>query len=322
MIDLTPLMARRATLWCRWIGTILAVALCLPESVGAAGGVQISPDGKQTLVNKAVGSERWAIARNVGDGSLTGNIFNLDGRDPQFVWCDRAGTSGEQSDYRCYGAEGCKGTGECGTLDQWSFISDVTLPEAFFSPSSSGEPTPIPGCSSEPGQRVRAANSDWVVVEVPVTLEGSAQRYALRYPVRLTDGVLASSIQAEHLGKATCGGESCPLDVNICGHPARVSTVIVGDGTYSERAGYGGSWNANPSGISVNVSILIDPAFLRLSVRFQSFSLPQSAKVASLSDFNYSLLQANYPSATVDAQAIRAELESLLPYITIIPLDN
>ena len=44
---------------------LLAAVLGTPSAVVAQSrGVQFTPDGKRTLVNKDVGSERWAITLN------------------------------------------------------------------------------------------------------------------------------------------------------------------------------------------------------------------------------------------------------------------
>lgn len=48
-------------------------------------GIQTTPDGRRTLVNKDVGAERWAISRNQDDGTVTGNVFRADGGPPAFI---------------------------------------------------------------------------------------------------------------------------------------------------------------------------------------------------------------------------------------------
>ena len=184
-----------------WLVACSLLMIFWQGRVEAADGVQISPDGKQTLVNKAVGGERWAIARAADDRSITGNVFSTDGGPPQFVWCSPAGASSAEERYSCYGADRCPKPDACGAPEQWKFISDVSLPDAFFSPSATSDPEPIPGCSVEPGQRVTANNSEWVIVEVPITLEDSPRTYALRYPVRISDGILASQISGDKLRK-------------------------------------------------------------------------------------------------------------------------
>ena len=95
-------------------------------------GVQLAPDGKQTLISKDVGSERWAIALNAEDGSVLGNVFFADGGAPRFVSCERTGTAVDGATYRCFGADRCA-LGPCAAED-WVLIADVTLPESFFLP--------------------------------------------------------------------------------------------------------------------------------------------------------------------------------------------
>jgi hypothetical protein len=96
---------------------------------GAERGIQTTPDGKRILVNKDVGAERWAIARNE-DGTATGNVFRSDGGPPAFISCEPL-SSGELA---CYGADDCL-TDRC--VDQYTFIANVRLPGDFFQP-----PTP------------------------------------------------------------------------------------------------------------------------------------------------------------------------------------
>ena len=38
-------------------------------------GIQLTPDGKRVLVSKDVAGQRYAIAMNRDDGSVTGNVF-------------------------------------------------------------------------------------------------------------------------------------------------------------------------------------------------------------------------------------------------------
>jgi subtilisin family serine protease len=93
-------------------------------SFGNRGVVQ-TPDGERTLVNKDVGGERWAIARNETLGTITGNVFTPGVAQPQFVFCTPLGGDS----YRCHGADPCT-SGTCAA--QWTFLADVTLPCSFF----------------------------------------------------------------------------------------------------------------------------------------------------------------------------------------------
>jgi hypothetical protein len=98
-------------------------------------GIQITPDAKRTLINKDVGDERWAITRNADDGSVTGNVFFPDGRDPLFLFCALTQQQGSELSFDCFGADSCTAS-PCGG-DQFSFIAAVTLPESFFLPPAS-----------------------------------------------------------------------------------------------------------------------------------------------------------------------------------------
>jgi hypothetical protein len=77
-------------------------------ALSGARGTQITPDDRQILVNKDVGSARWAITRNVVDGTITGNIFTPSA-DPQFVYC--AQNVGDPT-LHCFGALSCATDGK------------------------------------------------------------------------------------------------------------------------------------------------------------------------------------------------------------------
>lgn len=94
-------------------------------------GVQISPGGRYTLISKDVGAERWAISLN-DDATVTGNVFYPDGRAPAFVWCADAGSTDAERVLSCMGADACA-LSPC-VASSWSFVADVTVPQAFFAP--------------------------------------------------------------------------------------------------------------------------------------------------------------------------------------------
>jgi outer membrane protein assembly factor BamB len=110
--------------------SVLLLAAVVPAS--ADSGLQITPDGKRTLVTKDVGAERWAIVRSTGVDDVSGNVYFPDGSDPQFVYCTQTGTSGGNLELACSGADRCT-SAPC-TASEWSSLGDVTLPESFFEP--------------------------------------------------------------------------------------------------------------------------------------------------------------------------------------------
>lgn len=100
----------------------------------------LAPDGKFVMVQKNLGTQRWAIVREQQSKTVTGNVFNSDGS-AQFVWCQhRGGTS-----YECIGNDGCTQS-PC----QWRPISTVQIPESFFSLRGDPVPTPGPGPTPRP----------------------------------------------------------------------------------------------------------------------------------------------------------------------------
>lgn len=124
--------------------------LLLATTAFAASGVQWTPDAKRSLVNKTVGSERWAITCE-DDGTITGNVYRTDRDDVAFVWCEPTGNDGNpdvfarQLDFDCYGADACPEQ-PC-SPEQWTLIDEVTLPGAFClppagNPSTTASPRP------------------------------------------------------------------------------------------------------------------------------------------------------------------------------------
>lgn len=128
----------------------------LPGGMTTSTGVQVTPDGKRTLISKDVGPERWAITLNADDDSVTGNVFKSDGTEPSFVWCEFLSDDGNQNLYdrqvtfECSGADACPGPSCPG--GQWTTLATVTLPGSFFLPpltaaaitSATGVPTQAP----------------------------------------------------------------------------------------------------------------------------------------------------------------------------------
>ncbi len=117
---------------------ILDAANQLPGSAITSSGLQITPDGKRTLVSKDVGAERWAITLNADDGSVTGNVFKSDGSEPSFVWCaylfddGNSNANERQITFECSGADACPGP-SC-PAGQWTTLATVALPGSFFLP--------------------------------------------------------------------------------------------------------------------------------------------------------------------------------------------
>jgi hypothetical protein len=82
-----------------------------------------------------VNGQRWSIARNADDLTVTGNVYSTDGRDPQFVHCTFQGSSDSSPavlSYACSVADRCV-AGGC-PLSDWTYFADVSLPETFFEP--------------------------------------------------------------------------------------------------------------------------------------------------------------------------------------------
>ena len=96
--------------------------------VARASGIQITPDEQRVLINKDVTDQRWSITRNLGDLTVTGNVFLPGGGDPLFLFCEQLSQTAEDVELRCSSASSCSASA-CPTFE---FIADVTLPLSFF----------------------------------------------------------------------------------------------------------------------------------------------------------------------------------------------
>lgn len=135
------------------IGTIALAAL-----VGIAGAPAWAADGAQfdglcdrTYINKKVGdNEQWAITWEIF-GSVTGNVFKLDGSAPSFIECELALEQGDEETqiFDCYGSDACTAP-PCGDT-QWTLIgSNISLPTSFFLPPGVDPLDPYASCEPRP----------------------------------------------------------------------------------------------------------------------------------------------------------------------------
>jgi hypothetical protein len=84
----------------------LLLGVWVPPAGAQDRGVQTTPDDKRTLVNKDIGTERYAISRNP-NGAVTGNVFRADGGDLAFLYCFPI--EGPDA-FSCWGADACTDT--------------------------------------------------------------------------------------------------------------------------------------------------------------------------------------------------------------------
>lgn len=158
-----------------FFGILAVIGLDVQE--GAALESVASLDGARYLVNKDVGPERWAITRNLDDGTVTGNVFVSDGSAPSFIWCEEVteegGGEGDLT-FSCWGSDACA-SAPC-SVDEWTFLIEVPLAASFFAPE--GE-------------------VDWEGIGAPVTLPLSFFEAATAGPA----GSRSSGVQLTRDGK-------------------------------------------------------------------------------------------------------------------------
>ena len=119
---------------------ILLLAFAVP-GFARESGIQITHQGPQIiLIQKDVGSERWAINLSLEETSpmeLTGHVFRGDGS-PIFIQCRPVDVFGSGDIrnmtviYNCYAADTCRAA-PC-TQNQWSFVAEVPISGSFFVP--------------------------------------------------------------------------------------------------------------------------------------------------------------------------------------------
>lgn len=118
-------------------GVLVAVlpGLAWPQPSGR----QTTPDGRHVLVNRAEAGLQWAISYSPNEGTITGNVFDPNGGDPSYIWCERLRDDGVMDpaavaiDWRCEGADPCT-MSPC-DASGWSDLGVVPLGGFFFLPA-------------------------------------------------------------------------------------------------------------------------------------------------------------------------------------------
>jgi hypothetical protein len=125
-------------------GVVVATLITLlvsPPAAHAQRAVQVAPDGEDLMVNKPLNGQQWSIVVHFDAQTVIGNVFNLNGSDPQFVHCDIVEPPiTSPSDFTtidtvvldCRGATGC-GAFPCSPA-QWTELGQVSVIAAFFVP--------------------------------------------------------------------------------------------------------------------------------------------------------------------------------------------
>ena len=144
VLVLGPTTGRGATSGQKFLAAVMAARNAArgveADTASSNKGVQETPDGQRILVSKDVGSDRWAIAGNADDGTLSGNVFRGEGSAPAFVWCTQIDDDMNTDirnrlvTYACFGSDACPAT-PCDIQHQWVLINNnVQLRGSFFLP--------------------------------------------------------------------------------------------------------------------------------------------------------------------------------------------
>jgi len=155
----------------------------LPARAQPAAGTRTTPDGKQVLISKDVGNERWAITYNLDDKTVTGNVFPISGGAPTFLTCDitRVEQAPNPVDAQYYLS--CRASGPCATAPcdpgAWSAASDVgPIPGSFLLPTNTastyaGNVQPIYNVSCATSAVCHGGGAQYVVLSTAVSYENT-----------------------------------------------------------------------------------------------------------------------------------------------------
>jgi len=154
------------------------VLLALASAAHAQSGIQLTRDGKRTLISKDVGSERWAITLN-DDGLVTGNVFDAGGGAPKFIDCRQLRRDDPNLFLGCSIADRCAGE-PCPGSSWMQIQGEVSLPVSFFKPA--GSPASVVQGFDEPLQDGGSSSGVQITPDlgrVLVSKDVGAERWAI-----------------------------------------------------------------------------------------------------------------------------------------------
>ncbi len=122
------------------LGAVMVVGLCA-SAAWAERTMQVTPDGRHTLVTKVIGGAQWAIALDSADDGVIGSVVGESGTD--FLYCTPKPTRRRTDvELSCETAPPCNSS-PCDAA-QWGFAYVSHLPLSFFQPPVGPQPTPVP----------------------------------------------------------------------------------------------------------------------------------------------------------------------------------
>ncbi len=119
----------------------LGVVMALATSAHAKSPVRFTPDGTTILVNKDVGTERWAISLDTERATVSGNVL-IGAADARFLWCGITDALGDPTNLaqqtlvmHCFYGDPCTDVASCDAgFSGWHSIGEVQIPGTFFLP--------------------------------------------------------------------------------------------------------------------------------------------------------------------------------------------
>jgi hypothetical protein len=117
------------------------IVMALATSADAKSPVRFTPDGTTILVNKDVGTERWAISLDTERATVSGNVL-IGADDARFLWCGITDALGDPTDLaqqtlvmHCFYGDPCTDVASCASgFSGWHSIGEVQIPGTFFLP--------------------------------------------------------------------------------------------------------------------------------------------------------------------------------------------
>mgnify|MGYP000855451849 CR=1 FL=1 len=117
----------------RPIGWLALVVVCPTFALTAAAAepaATLTPDQSTLLVSRDIGGLRWTILQDLETGAVTGNVYDLGGGEPRFVWCAIGAVPEPNISFSCSGATSCE-TEDC-SQDWQALDGAVEVPMSSF----------------------------------------------------------------------------------------------------------------------------------------------------------------------------------------------
>lgn len=187
-------------------------------------------------------------------------------------------------------------------------------------------PTPLPNrCPAfAPGVRYESPSGRrFVVIEVPVYLEGSAAAFRVRYPVQLDDQGNVPYVQpAIYLARETCVADAlCGGDpLTLCGFSAHVRSRV----DPGQQLGYFESGSATKTASltasaagHATYAVRLEPGYEPLYLDVSASARSVTVQTTPVSGVGYSFADGPYSATRINLRQLEDDVEALQRYVSI-----